>query len=358
MREIKISSDREYSVFIDVTWLSHLDSFVADRQKVGIVISAPMRKMVDDLSGLKATGVELHIFEIPDGEAGKSAPVLFSLWNQLNVAGFNRGDLLVGVGGGAVTDLTGFLAATWLRGIDWVAVPTTLAGMVDASVGGKTGINTELGKNLVGSFYSPIAVLIDMNWLTSLTDRDFAAGLAEVIKCGFIADKDILTSITDLEIDEIRNSREITRSLIERAVAVKADVVSSDFKEGSLREILNYGHTFGHAIEIHSQYQLRHGEAVSIGMVFVAELAHARGLISAELLATHRRILSKVGLPITLPATFSQDDLPDLISSMGRDKKVKAGKLRFVALHEGHEIVRLDDVIGDELAFSYGKVLS
>jgi 3-dehydroquinate synthase len=188
MREIKISSDRDYSVFIDVLWTAHLRSFTTGRHKVGIVISAPMSNRLDAIDEINELGVDLHIFEVPDGEAGKSAPVLFSLWNQLNVAGFTRGDLLVGVGGGAVTDLTGFLAATWLRGIDWVAVPTTLAGMVDASVGGKTGINTELGKNLVGSFYSPIAVIIDLGWLTTLSDRDFAAGLAEVIKCGFISD--------------------------------------------------------------------------------------------------------------------------------------------------------------------------
>jgi 3-dehydroquinate synthase len=353
--EIKVSSDRKYSVFIDTSWIAQLKEFSAARQKVGIIVSAPMKDCIGELG---AVGEEVHIFEVPDGEAGKSAEVLFELWNKLNVAGFARGDLIVGVGGGAVTDLTGFLAATWLRGIDWVAVPTTLAGMVDASVGGKTGINTELGKNLVGAFHSPIAVLIDLQWLATLSDRDFAAGLAEVIKCGFISDKEILNSIDGLNIGEIRENHQLTRSLIERAVSVKAEVVSADFKEGALREILNYGHTFGHAIEIYSHYQLRHGEAVSIGMVFIAEIASARGLISAELLNRHREVLSKVGLPIALPASFTLESLPDLVMSMSRDKKVKAGKVRFVALHEGNEIIRLDDVNGDELASAYGKVLS
>jgi 3-dehydroquinate synthase len=301
---------------------------------------------------------KVHLFEIPDGESGKSADVLFSLWNKLNNAGFTRGDLLVGVGGGAVTDLTGFLAATWLRGVDWVAVPTTLAGMVDAAVGGKTGINTELGKNLVGAFHSPVAVLADLNWLETLSDRDFAAGLAEVIKCGFIADKEILKSLSGLDIKAIRGNRALVQSLIERAVAVKAHVVSEDFKEGSLREILNYGHTFGHAIETHSHYALRHGEAVSIGMVFVAEIAHSRGLISTDLLKQHRDILSKVGLPTTLPETFTVADLSTLISSMQRDKKVKSGKIRFVVLHEDHQLARLDDVNTDELSSAYEKVLS
>ena len=355
VREIKVSSDRKYSVLVDTSWVSQLRELSAPRQKIGIVVSSPMRERIKDLG---AIGEEVHIFEIPDGEAGKSAEVLFQLWNKLNVAGFTRGDIIVGVGGGAVTDFTGFLAATWLRGIDWVAVPTTLAGLVDASVGGKTGINTELGKNLVGSFHSPIAVLIDLQWLATLSDRDFSAGLAEVIKCGFIVDEEILNSLEGLSLNEIRQNPDLTRSLVERAVAVKAEVVSADFKEGALREILNYGHTFGHAIEIFSHYQLRHGEAVSIGMVFVAELAYARGLISAEMLKRHRVVLRQVGLPVTLSSHFSLESLPDLILSMSRDKKVKAGKIRFVVLHEDNEIMRLDDVNDDELAFAYGKVLS
>jgi len=354
-QEITVAADRKYSVFIDTNWVSNLQAFSRDRQKVGVIVSSVMK---DRLSNLGPTSENLHIFEIPDGEAGKSADVLFALWNKLNVAGFTRGDLLVGVGGGAVTDLTGFLAATWLRGIDWVAVPTTLAGMVDASVGGKTGINTELGKNLVGAFYSPIAVLVDLEWLHTLSNRDFAAGLAEVIKCGFITDQEILKSLDGLGIDEIRARSELIESLISRSVAVKAHVVSEDFKEGALREILNYGHTFGHAIETHSQYSLRHGEAVSIGMIFIAEIAHARGLISSGLLEHHRTILAQVGLPIKLPSAFSRADLDRLIASMQRDKKVKAGKIRFVSLHEGHQLARLDDVNIGELTFAYEKVLT
>ena len=358
-KEISIIADRKYSVFIDTNWLSQLLSFSEGRQKMAIVVSEQMKDRFNSLqSEMGAHSEKVHFFEIPDGEAGKSAEVLFSLWNKLNTAGFSRGDLLVGVGGGAVTDLTGFLAATWLRGIDWIAVPTTLAGMVDAAVGGKTGINTELGKNLVGAFHSPIAVLVDLDWLDSLSDRDFAAGLAEVIKCGFIADSEILKSLAGLDIMAIRSERSLVHSLIERAVAVKARVVSADFKEGSLREILNYGHTFGHAVETHSQYALRHGEAVSIGMLFVAEIAHARGLISAVLLEQHREILSKIGLPTKLPGTFTAADLTTLTESMQRDKKVKSGKIRFVVLHEGQELARLDDVNNDELSAAYEKVLS
>lgn len=355
VREVSVVADKDYCVFIDTVWLSELQAFLKGRLKVGVVVSTQMKDRIE-LSGQHSEN--LHLFEVPDGEAGKSAEVLFSLWNKLNVAGFSRGDLLVGVGGGAVTDLTGFLAATWLRGVDWIAVPTTLAGMVDAAIGGKTGINTELGKNLVGAFHSPIAVLVDLKWLETLSDRDFAAGLAEVIKCGFIADGEILKLVAGLDIKAIRSDRSLVQSLIERAVAVKARVVTEDFKEGSLREILNYGHTFGHAIETHSQYALRHGEAVSIGMIYVAEIAYARGLISAELLDQHREILSRVGLPTKLTSSFTGADLTTLTASMQRDKKVKSGKIRFVVLHEGHELARLDDVNIDELSRAYEKVLS
>ena len=171
-----------------------------------------------------------------------------------------------------MTDLAGFVAASWLRGIDWIAVPTTLAGMVDAAIGGKTGINTNAAKNLVGAFHSPVAVIVDTKWLRSLSRRDFAAGLAEVVKCGFIRDPEILFLLQGHNLDSVIANENLTRNLISRAVTVKADVVNQDFKESDLREILNYGHTFGHAVEKHSGYQLRHGECVSIGMAFMAHL--------------------------------------------------------------------------------------
>lgn len=355
MKEIEVSAERKYTVLIGAHWQEELKRLAEGRRKVGIVISS---QMYGSISKLELPEVELHIFQIPDGEAGKSSSTLLELWSHLGAAGFSRSDLLVGIGGGAVTDVTGFAASSWLRGIDWIAVPTTVAGMVDAAVGGKTGINTEHGKNLVGAFYSPIAVLVDLHWLPTLSDRDFSAGLAEVIKCGFIADEYILNAVEGLSLADIREDETLTQSLIEAAVAVKSRVVSQDFKEGSLREILNYGHTFGHAIEIHSQYFMRHGEAVSIGMVFIAEIAHSRGLISAQSLKRHRDILKSVGLPIVLPEPFSEADLPSLIQSMQRDKKVKEGKVRFVCLQERGDLIRLDDVNIDEISRAYEKLLS
>lgn len=356
MKVIEVVAEESYKVKLDISWVPELSSFIALRRKVAIVISESMRHQIPQLS---AEGVQVHLLEIADGEDGKSSQTLIRLWDELNNLGLTRDDLLVGIGGGAVTDLTGFLAATWLRGIDWIAVPTTMAGMVDAAVGGKTGINISGGKNLVGSFHSPIAVLIDTSWLITLSDRDFAAGLAEVVKCGFISDQSILDSLKALQsLKELRDNPHLTSELISKAVTVKASIVSADFTEASLREVLNYGHTFGHAIELESNFSLRHGEAVAIGMVFVAELAFARALISQEALRSHRSILGALGIPTSLPQSFTIDNLPSLIRTMMGDKKARAGKIRFVLLSGDQGTVRVDDVNTDELAAAYEKVIS
>jgi len=260
--------------------------------------------------------------------------------------------LIIGIGGGAVTDLAGYAAASWLRGLDWVAIPTTVAGMVDAAVGGKTGINSDYGKNLIGAFHSPIKVIADTAWLKTLSDRDFAAGLAEVVKCGFIADAQILTIVEGLTLDQIRSSKELTQELIERAVQVKADVVSGDFKESFNREILNYGHTFGHAVEIHSQYSLRHGECVSIGMAFIAHLSFESGLISEELLERHLSVLRGLELPVQ----YTQGEWPELFSAMKLDKKSRGNNLRFVVITEIGKTQRLENPDEAALISAYEKV--
>jgi 3-dehydroquinate synthase len=258
----------------------------------------------------------------------------------------------VGIGGGAVTDFAGYLAASWLRGMDWIAVPTTVAGMVDAAVGGKTGINSDYGKNLIGAFHSPVAVLIDPTWLISLSDRDFAAGLAEVVKCGFIADGEILKLIGSKSLADIRASRELTVELIERSVAVKARVVSGDFKESFDREILNYGHTFGHAVELLSKYSLRHGECVSIGMAFIAYLSERLSLISPEVSKLHIDTLSRLGLPVT----YAGAQWPELLAAMKLDKKSRGNTLRFVVITEIGKTQRLENPIESELIAAYERL--
>jgi 3-dehydroquinate synthase len=351
MKSISVKAEHEYSVLIGHQWEQALIPLIKDRARVAVIISSSFSPNLD---AIRSTDAELHLFQVPDGEDAKSPTVLINLWNWLGAAGFTRSDLIVGIGGGAITDLAGFAAASWLRGIDWIAVPTSLAGMVDASVGGKTGINSDYGKNLIGAFHSPRFVIVDLDFLKTLSSRDFSAGMAEVIKCGFIADPEILRIAGAMDSkSQSDNSVEILE-LISRAIAVKADVVSSDFKESFAREALNYGHTLGHAIEIHAKYQLRHGEAVAIGMVFVAELAFARGLIDATVLELHRNLLSRFDLPIT----FQRDAWQKLAPLLALDKKARGTKIRFVALDGIGATVRLDDLSSNELDAAYERISS
>ena len=351
MKRIKVTSERTYDVVVGCKWIDELTPLLKGRTRMGVVVASSLR---DRISPLDSLDVDLHVFEIEDGEGAKSANNLELLWQWLGAGGFTRSDLLVAVGGGATTDIAGFAAATWLRGIDWVAVPTTVAGMVDAAVGGKTGMNSSFGKNLIGAFHSPIAVLSDLSWLTTLSDRDFSAGLAEVAKCGFISDDQILEILQKNSLTAIRSSTGLTSELIERAVNVKASVVSSDFRESFAREILNYGHTLAHAIEVDSDFSLRHGEAVSIGMVFAAELAGVKGLLSPELISLHRSILSSLNLPTSYPPSAWKDLLPVL----SLDKKARGNQIRFVAISEIGKTRRLDDCTVEELALAYERISS
>jgi 3-dehydroquinate synthase len=351
MSVITVGLDRSYPVRIDINCEEELLRLVQGRQRVALFFSENMKDAIPTLSNADA---EIFRFPLPDSEEAKSARVLTKVWDWFGAAGFTRSDLVVAIGGGAVTDFAGFAAASWLRGVDWVAVPTTMAGMVDASIGGKTGINSDYGKNLIGAFHSPLEVLIDTQWLTTLSDRDFAAGLAEVVKAGFIYDKGIITAIGDRNLSEVRSSESLTLELIERAVKVKAEVVSSDFKEDFNREILNYGHTFGHAIELDCKYSLRHGECVSVGMVFIAELAFSLGLMEKDLLDLHRQILTNLSLPIT----YAGQSWENLYANMKIDKKTRGNLLRFVAVTEIGKTQRLEGPSETSLRQAYEKVCS
>lgn len=351
MKNLKVKAEREYDIKIDVQWKDEVASLMKGRNKTAIITSS---SFTPDLGQLQSLESEVHVFRAPDGENGKTFETLNSLWDWLGAAGFTRSDLVVAVGGGALTDLAGFASATWLRGIDWVAVPTSLAGMVDAAIGGKTGINSDYGKNLIGAFHSPIAVVIDPIWLKTLSDRDFSAGMAEVIKCGFIADPKILEIASSINIQEIRANEQKTLELIYLAAKVKAEVVSTDFKESFAREILNYGHTLGHAVEIHSKFKLRHGEAVAIGLVYAAELASARSLISSEVLLMHRKILTNLELPIT----YDRAAWTHLRPLLASDKKSRGEIIRFVALTGLGSTSRLEDLTSDELDAAYERISS
>lgn len=290
------------------------------------------------VEALREAGLDVHVAGVPDAEAAKTIEVAARLWSLMGQAEFTRTDAVVAVGGGSVTDLGGWAAAAWLRGVAVVHVPTTVLGMVDAAVGGKTGINTAEGKNLVGAFHAPAAVLCDLDHLVSLPPADLSAGLAEVAKGGFIADPRILEVIEADASGVQEPGTAALREVIERKIKVKAKVVAADLRESHLREILNYGHTLGHAIEHHEHYRMRHGEAVSIGMVYAAEIAHRTGRIDADLLERHRYVLGLLGLP----TTYSAASFDELLVALRRDKKTRGATLRFVVLDGLAEPARLE----------------
>jgi 3-dehydroquinate synthase len=301
---------------------------------------------------LAARGFSVFAAEVPDAEEAKSAQVAQRLWAVLGQSGFTRSDAVVGVGGGTVTDLAGFVAATWLRGVTVIQIPTTLLAMVDAAVGGKTGINTAEGKNLVGAFHPPAGVLCDLAALETLPTKDFVSGMAEVIKHGFIADPVILDLVEAHPEGARRCDGPAVRELIERSIVVKARVVSEDLKESSMREILNYGHTFAHALEQVEGYSWRHGEAVSVGMVYAAELSRLAGRLDDAVVDRHRSVLASVGLP----TSYRGDRWPKLYDAMRRDKKSRGSLLRFVVLDALAMPGRLEGPDPSLLIAAYAKV--
>ncbi|MFB4288072.1 3-dehydroquinate synthase [Nonomuraea sp. ATR24] len=303
-------------------------------------------------AALSDAGFDVVALPVPDGEQAKTVEVAAQLWSALGRHGVTRSDAVVGVGGGATTDLAGFVAGTWLRGVQVVLVPTTLLAMVDAAVGGKNGIDTPEGKNLVGTFLPPAGVLCDLATLPSMPRADYVAGLAEIIKGGFIADPRILELIEDDPDAATRPEGGHTRELIERKIQVKADVVGADLREAGLREILNYGHTLAHAIERAESYRMRHGEAVAIGMVFAAELSRLDGRVGPDLVERTRAILTSVGLPTAYPA----DAWPRLRDHMRLDKKNRGAKQRFVVLDGLARPGRLEDPPEELLEAAYRAV--
>jgi 3-dehydroquinate synthase len=350
----RISVGGDYDVVVGRGLLDELPAMLGDGvQRVLVVHPRALGATGEGVrEALVAKGFEAYAAEVPDAEEAKTAQVAAFVWGVLGQAGFTRSDAVVSVGGGATTDLAGFVAATWLRGVRVVHVPTTLLAMVDAAVGGKTGINTPEGKNLVGAFHPPAGVLCDLATLETLPPNDFVAGLAEVVKAGFIADPVIL----DLVESDVEGARSATgphvRELVERAIRVKAEVVSKDLKEADLREVLNYGHTFGHAVEQVERYQFRHGAAVSIGMVYVAELARLAGTLDDALVDRHRSVLTGLGLPVT----YRGDRWPQLLEAMKRDKKSRGSLLRFVVLTDLAKPSRLEGPDPALLQAAYAEV--
>jgi len=294
--------------------------------------------------------------ELPDGEQYKSLASYQQIIDFLMQRRHNRSTTLVALGGGVVGDITGFVAATFQRGVGFVQIPTTLLAQVDSSVGGKTAVNHPSGKNMIGAFYQPSAVLADIDVLATLSDREYAAGLAEVIKYGVIEDAEFFGWCENNAAGLRERSPQVLIQAVRRSVEIKAAVVADDEREQGRRAILNFGHTFGHAIEMLTDYQqFLHGEAVSIGMVLAAQLSAVQGRIAQTEVARLSQLLTSVGLPVDFPAQLSQDAMVD---AMGMDKKVVDGRLRFVVANALGSVVVDDQVTPVQLQATMQQVVN
>ena len=353
----------DYDVSIGEGAMNHLSEVLGPKPvRIALIHTQPVQRHSDRARTLlRQGGYQVSDIVIPDAEAGKTIEVANGIWQRLGDEGFTRSDAVVGVGGGAATDLAGFVAATWMRGVRYVNCPTSLLAMVDASTGGKTGINTPQGKNLVGSFYTPAGVLADLKTLVSLPNDIFIEGLGEVAKSGFIKDPEIL-HILEEHAAELRafdgatflgNGLEnVVAELIERTVRVKAYHVSADLKEAGLREFLNYGHTLAHAIEKLEHFRWRHGNAVAVGCVYAAELSHLLGYIDQDLVDYHRSLLGSLGLP----TSWNGGTFDEVLALMHRDKKARGNKLRFVVLDSIGHPVHLDDPPADAVEEAFRRI--
>ncbi|MEV8251315.1 3-dehydroquinate synthase [Microbacterium sp. NPDC076768] len=333
---INVTGNDAYGIAIGRGILDQVSDALAPGVRKVLVVHPPTlalraaelrdRLLADTTNGPR----EVLLAEIPDAEQGKRIEVAAFCWQVMGQADFTRSDAVVGYGGGAVTDLAGFVAATWLRGVQLVQVPTTVLGLVDAAVGGKTGVNTAEGKNLVGAFWAPTAVIGDLDELSSLSPNEATAGFAEVVKAGFIWAPEILDIVEADPVRAVDTTTPEFRRAVELAIDMKAKVVSDDFREAGQREILNYGHTLGHAIEHAERYRWRHGAAISIGMLYAAELSRLAGRLPDAAAERHRTILESLGLPTSYRGGAWQT----LLASMQRDKKSRGGMLRFILLDD------------------------
>lgn len=345
--------ENSYSIHITPEGLKQIGEKVSNL-KIGKKILVVSNPEIFDYYGqitidsLKKQGFEVNYHLIPAGENYKNLDSMAQIYDTAVQCRLERNSTMVALGGGVVGDMTGFAAATWLRGINFIQIPTTLLAMVDASVGGKTGVNHPQGKNLIGAFYQPKLVLIDYTVLKTLPEREFKAGMAEVIKYGVIWDKTLFEALEKAQsIDSLNNFEGVLLTdILSRSCQAKADVVSQDEKESGIRAILNYGHTIGHAVESLTNYEIFvHGEAVALGMVIAGRIAVKMGLWSEEEAHRQDKLIIKAGLPITIPNYL---DIEDIIAHLQMDKKVKDGKVRFI-LPETIGKVKIVEGVRDDL---------
>ena len=330
--KLENSQIREYDIVID-----DLPTLTFDT-KVAIVTNPTVSKLHLDKLLASIKGVEPLVVEVPDGEEYKTMDTVLSILDRLFENRFDRKSLLIAFGGGVIGDMTGFTASIFQRGIDFIQIPTTLLSQVDASVGGKTGVNNQFGKNLIGSFYQPKAVYIDPNFLNTLPNREYSAGVAEVVKMAVMFDEEFFRFLQKSDLKDRAN----IEKMIARSVSLKAEVVNQDEKESGIRAVLNYGHTFAHVIENETNYsRYLHGEAVAMGMVMANELAVELGLLTQKEAQEIEELLKQNGLP----TRYKIEDIDSFYEHFFLDKKSNRGKISFILPNGkiGTHIIR-DDI--------------
>ncbi|ADL13261.1 3-dehydroquinate synthase [Acetohalobium arabaticum] len=343
--------ERSYRIKIGTGLLSSLDQHLAEAGiKTGTKLLVITDERVKELYGadieanLQQSNFEFRLTAVPEGETSKSLDRAKELYDEAVDFGLERSSAVVAFGGGVVGDLAGFIAATYMRGIPLVQVPTTLLAQVDSSVGGKVAVNHEAGKNLIGAFYQPEGVIIDLEVLTTLEERDVKSGLAEVIKYGVIWDNNFFNylqvnskAIRDLDF-------EVLTKVIQRSCQIKAEIVGEDEKEKGLRAILNYGHTIGHAVEALAGYgKYRHGEAVAVGMVSAVKLAHKLEMVTETEVQKQQKLISSLGLP----TTFDNFKIDNIIAKTRQDKKVQDGQVRYILPNQIGEVEIVSGIAKD-----------
>ncbi len=344
MHTVKVAlGDRSYDIEIG-TGLPEAGGRLQDLalgKKMAVVTNPTVKELYGKpfIDSLKAAGFLVMSIDIPDGEQYKNLDWANSIYTALLINSFDRKSALVALGGGVIGDLTGFAAATFMRGVPFVQVPTTLLAMVDSSVGGKTGVNHAMGKNMIGAFYQPKKVLMDLTVLKSLPKEEFLSGMAEVIKYGVIADAEFFQYLEDNRKKILGLDMDALGHIIRRSCEIKAGVVSSDERESGLRAILNFGHTVGHAIETAQNYKMRHGEAVAIGMVCASRLSCRTGLSEASIPERVEKLIKSYGLPTELSALKRVPGVSELTDIMQVDKKAEEGRIRFVLPKKIGEVV-------------------
>ena len=352
MRSVSVNlAERSYTIHIGSGLLDELGGVLAQidlPRKVGVFTNPELSGYGERVIGsLKRAGFDPWLCLVPSGDEHKSLEEASRLYGVMLDHRMDRRSALVALGGGMIGDLTGFVAATYMRGIPFVQVPTTLLAQVDASVGGKVAVNHPKAKNLIGAFHQPRSVIIDPETLKTLSDRDLRSGMAEVIKHGLILDEGFLRLIEE-NVEKVSSpDMDFMEEMIARSCRIKADVVERDEREGGLRAILNFGHTIGHTIETATGYErFRHGEAVSIGMICAGLISLRRGKLREEDLERMYRLLDRIGLPTRVPTDL---DLRGLLEIIRHDKKVKAGRLNFVLLDGIGRAKIYDDVTEEEI---------